>query len=235
MGKPDHILLIEDESAIADTVSYASQTEGFETTVCRTGEEGIKVLRVSPVALTILDIGLPDISGFDLYRKIQEIAPLPVIFLTARAEEIDRVAGLEMGADDYVVKPFSPRELVARVRAVLRRAASNNVQKPADQNIAGKDGLFDVDEDTLTISYCGCRLDLTRTEYRMLLVLLRRPRRVWSREQILERISEHPDHRLDRTVDTHIKSLRAKLHHIRPDRNPIKTHRGVGYSLEPDA
>ena len=217
------VLLIEDESAIADAVVYALETEGFEVVWCNTGVQGLHESEAARFDLVILDIGLPDASGFDIYRQIQALSPIPVIFLTARSGEIDRVAGLEMGADDYVVKPFSPRELTARVRAVLRRLNVGTSSVPATS--------FQVDEDRLRISYLGHELDLSRYEYRLLKTLVDAPGRVFSRAHLLQRAWDHPEHSLERTVDTHIKTIRAKLRAVQADRDPIKTRRGIGYYL----
>ena len=217
------ILVIEDESAIADTVVYALETEGFDTMWCNTGEFGLSEFRATKPTLVILDIGLPDLNGFDVYREIQKTGPTPVIFLTARSGEVDRIVGLEMGADDYVVKPFSPRELTARVRAVLRRLSAGTT--------ATSNTPFEVDEERVKISYYGQVLDLSRYEYRLLKTLLDAPERVFSREQLLQRAWDYPEHSLERTVDTHIKTLRAKLREVTPERDPIRTRRGLGYFL----
>jgi len=217
------VLLIEDESAIADAVVYALETEGFEAVWCSTGVDGLHKSEAVQFDLVILDIGLPDASGFDICRQLQQLGPMPVIFLTARSGEIDRVAGLEMGADDYVVKPFSPRELTARVRAVLRRL---NKATPPSPTTA-----FLVDEERLRISYLGHELDLSRYEYRLLKTLVDAPGRVFSRAHLLQCVWEHPEHSLERTVDTHIKTVRAKLRAVQPDQDPIKTRRGLGYYL----
>lgn len=179
--------------------------------------------------LVILDIGLPDMNGFDALRKLRSFSSIPVIFLTARNVEIDRVIGLEMGADDYVVKPFSPRELTARVRAVLRRS-----QIPASLSVdTGEDagGPFLIDVQAWTLSYHGVCLDLTRHEFGILAVMLKHPGQVFSREQLLTQVWQAPDHRLDRTIDAHIKNIRAKLRKIDTQSNPIKTKRGIGYSI----
>jgi len=149
---------------------------------------------------------------------------VPVIFLTARAAELDRVVGLELGADDYVTKPFSPRELAARIKSVLRRT-----NRPADT----QSGLaFHIDEERFQISYFGKPLSLSKYEYRLLSVLIKRPGRVYSRDQLMDQAWESPEASLDRTVDAHIKNIRAKLRAVRPDLDPIATHRGMGYSLK---
>lgn len=223
------IILIEDEPAIADTVIYALESEGFVVEWRNTAQAGLDCIETHSAQLAILDIGLPDMNGFDAFRKLRSLSPIPVIFLTARNEEIDRVIGLEMGADDYVVKPFSPRELTARVRAVLRRSqlpASLSVD--TDKNVSGP---FSIDAQAWTLTYHGVNLDLTRHEFGILAVMLKHPGQVFSREQLLTQVWEAPDHRLDRTVDTHIKNIRSKLRKIDTQSNPIKTKRGVGYSI----
>jgi two-component system catabolic regulation response regulator CreB len=224
MDKPT-ILVVEDEPAIADTIQYALESEGFQCHRLEMGAGVVEVLDRQPVALVVLDIGLPDLSGIEVCRRIRQRHDVPVIFLTARAGEVDRVVGLELGADDYVVKPFSPRELAARVKAVLRRARGSFGQRPP-----GK--AFTLDEERLQITYFGKPLDLSRYEYRLLAVLLKRPGRVYSREQLLELVWDEPEASLDRTVDAHVKNLRAKLRDVRPDADPIATHRGTGYSLK---
>lgn len=232
------ILLIEDEPAIADTLTYALTTEGFEPVWCATGQAALAELRQSAFAMAVLDIGLPDINGFDLFREIQRHWDLPVVFLTARNSEIDRVVGLELGADDYILKPFSPREVCARVRMVLRRAnraeapAATPAQPAAPASHAKQHGPFAIDEERKTISYHSTPLELSRTEYRLLKVLAERPGRVYSRQELMEQAWEHPDVSLDRTVDAHVKQLRAKLRAVDPGSDPIQTHRGMGYSLK---
>ncbi len=175
--------------------------------------------------LVILDIGLPDMSGFELLRELRKTSEVPVLVLTARSDEIDRVLGLEMGADDYVVKPFSPRELVSRVRAILRRAAGN----AGDEESAP--GIFAVDRNRRRICYRGEPLVLSRYEYEILCLFVSRPGWVFSREKIMEIIWVEPEESFERTVDAHIKSIRNKLRAVTPDIDPIETHRGVGYSL----
>jgi len=223
MDKPT-ILVVEDEPAIADTIQYALESEGFRCQRLDVGAGVVEVLDRQPVALVVLDIGLPDMSGIEVCRRIRERHDVPVIFLTARSGEVDRVVGLELGADDYVTKPFSPRELAARAKAVLRRArrSSNPPSSTA----------FALDEERHQISYFGTPLELSRYEYKLLCVLLKKPGRVYSRDQLLDLVWDAPDASLDRTVDAHVKNLRAKLRDIRPDADPIATHRGTGYSLK---
>lgn len=225
------ILVIEDEPSIVDAISYALQTENFIPLCAATGQQAIEHLSGNhDIALAILDVGLPDTNGFDLLKRIRILSNLPVIFLTARSGEIDRVVGLELGADDYLAKPFSPRELTARVRAVLRRTSSPVPTPPSPAQSSGSP--FVVDEERYAISYYGKQLELSRYEYRLLFTLISKPGRVFTRELLLDRISEDPDMSLQRTVDTHIKTIRQKLRHAHPDDDPINTHRGFGYSLK---
>lgn len=222
------ILIVEDEQAIADTLIYALRTEGFETEHRLLGRDGLAVIAANPIDLLILDVGLPDINGFDLCRELRRASDLPVLFLTARCDEIDRIVGLELGADDYVVKPFSPREVAVRVRTILRRSRPGSSAPSANQ-VAGS---FVVDATTRIVRYHDKPLDLTRYEYDLLVTLIGAPSRVFSRGQLMQQVWIHPEHSLERTVDTHIKTLRAKLRAVQPDAEPIRTHRGVGYSLK---
>jgi len=228
MSRP-RILVVEDEPAIADTIVYALSTDGFEPHWCATGGAALEAARSQPYALAVLDVGLPDVNGFELFKQLQQVdRGLPAIFLTARSSEIDRVVGLELGADDYIAKPFSPRELAARVRTVLRR-----VQRPA-AGPAPATGAFEVDDERKLVRFRGRALDLSRTEYRLLKVLVERPGRVFSRDELMERAWDDPASAFDRTVDAHVKALRAKLRDVAPDEDPIVTHRGLGYSLSED-
>jgi two-component system catabolic regulation response regulator CreB len=246
------ILVVEDEQAIADGIAYALRTDGFAPLHVTLGEQALAVMRGEgggPVPeLVVLDIGLPDMSGLEVCRRLRQFCDAPVIFLTARSDEIDRVVGLEIGADDYVTKPFSPRELVARIRVILRRmappapravdaAAGNGAQPaaaqqgaqaaPASRQVAG----LELRALEARILYCGQALDLTRYEYLLLKTLIEHPGHVLSRAQLMDRVWTGASDTLDRTVDAHVKSLRAKLRAVAPDADPIQTHRGLGYSL----
>jgi two-component system, OmpR family, catabolic regulation response regulator CreB len=224
------ILVVEDEPAIADTIVYALATDGFEPDWCATGADALQAVRQHTPALAVLDIGLPDTNGFELFRQLREVDPaLPAIFLTARSSEVDRVVGLELGADDYMAKPFSPRELVARVRSVLRRTQRSTVPPALPVS-----GVFSVDDERKSIRFRGRLLELSRTEYRLLKVLVERPGRVYSRDELMERAWDDPAAAFDRTVDAHVKTLRAKLREVDATVDPISTHRGMGYSLRED-
>ena len=208
------VWLVEDEQGIADTLVYMLQQEGFAVEVFERGLPVLDKARQQAPDVMILDVGLPDISG------------LPVLFLTARSEEVDRLLGLEIGADDYVAKPFSPREVCARVRTLLRR-----VKKFSSPSPVIRIGHFELNEPAAQISWFDTPLTLTRYEFLLLKTLLKSPGRVWSRQQLMDSVWEDAQDTYDRTVDTHIKTLRAKLRAINPDLSPINTHRGMGYSL----
>jgi two-component system, OmpR family, catabolic regulation response regulator CreB len=235
MTKP-RILIVEDEPGIADTLQYALRTDGFEPAWVATGEEALAQMRSQVPALVVLDVGLPDINGFELIKKLREIADVPVVFLTARSDEIDRVVGLELGADDYVPKPFSPRELVARVRTILRRAAKTANAAPAASAaaMAAAPLPLHVDDGRRQIRFYGKLLELSRYEYGLLKTLAARPGHVFTRDALLERVWDDPGESLDRTVDAHVKTLRAKMKAIAPGLDPIRTHRGTGYALAED-
>ena len=224
-----NILVIEDEPSIADNITYALKFEGFDYTWVTLGNEGIALLTEKKLTqdqfdLIILDVGLPDINGFEVCKRVRETSNIPIIFLTARGEEIDRVVGLEIGADDYVVKPFSPRELVARVKAILKRSQHHQ----AANHSTGQ--RFNIDVDKHQIKYCGELLELTAYEFGILKVLLSQPERVFSREQLMNAIWSSPEESFDRVIDTHIKTIRVKLKKVKSDDNTITTHRGIGYS-----
>ncbi|WP_312775000.1 two-component system response regulator CreB [Pseudomonas rhodesiae] len=217
-----HILIVEDEAAIADTLIFALQGEGFGTTWLSLGQAALEHQRKTPADMIILDIGLPDISGFETCKQLRRFSEVPVMFLSARDGEIDRVVGLEIGADDYVVKPFSPREVATRVKAILKRVGPGVA--PA---------LFQVDLERMQIAYRGQPLSLTRHEFRLLQSLLEQPERVFSREQLLDAVGVPADAGYERNIDSHIKSLRSKLRGIAAQAEPIQTHRGLGYSYSP--
>lgn len=228
------ILIVDDEPAIADMLRYALHAEGFSTDCCALGRDALGALNAIGAAadafsLVILDVGLPDMSGFDVCRALRRVSDVPVIFLTARSDEVDRIVGLELGADDYVPKPFSPREVASRVRAILRRARPQPVSPaPSEAHVPAR---FEHDADGARVAFYGVWLSLTRYEYLLLNTLLAQPRRVFSRAQLMDKVWRDSEDSLERTVDAHVKTLRAKLRAVRADDDPIETHRGLGYSL----
>jgi two-component system catabolic regulation response regulator CreB len=223
------VLLVEDEPAIADTLVYALETECFQVTHALTGGDGLAAFARQPFDLVVLDIGLPDMTGLDVCRQLRAVHNVPILFLTARDGEMDRVLGLELGGDDYVTKPFSPREIVARVRAILRRS---NGSPPPPAAAATAPSAFHHDPAAMRIHCHGTPLDLTAHEYKLLLVLLGRPGRVFTRDQLLDQAWEDPGAVTDRTIDAHIKSIRAKMRAARPGaEEAIQTRRGLGYLM----
>jgi two-component system, OmpR family, catabolic regulation response regulator CreB len=231
-NKSANILLLEDDPTIAKTVVYAFERAGIQVTHCLLVQDAVFQIERQVPDLLILDIGLPDGNGLDVCKKMRA-HPLhkhiPILMLSAQGEEIDRVLGLELGADDYVTKPFSPRELVARVNALLRRAASFSAIVSA--KTANYQSSFTIDSNSQRASLKGQILSLTKREFGLLAELLRQPGRICSRESLLNAVWGADSESADRTVDTHIKTLRAKLEQLEPDREHIETHRGMGYSI----
>ena len=220
------ILIVEDEPKLAAVMADYLHIEGFETTSISDGAEVIPFIRTTPPSLMLLDLMLPGRNGMDICREVRQFSTLPVIILTARVDEDDRLRGLEIGADDYVCKPFSPREVVARVKAILRRSAP-----PAATAAPVATGL-EVDQQFHRARLDGEELKLTPVELRMLALLMKSPGRIFPRDYLLNQL--YDDHRVvtDRTIDSHIKNLRRKLQIVRPDSEPIVSVYGVGYRLE---
>lgn len=223
--KNKRILIIEDEKKIADIISLYLDKEGFTCDIAYSGQDGLRLLKEFP-ALIILDLMLPDIPGEEICRIIRERSNVPIIMLTAKSAEEERIKGLGIGADDYVVKPFSPRELVARVKALLRRTS------PSKRNILSfNKGLLIIDPGRLEVKVKGSPIELTETEFRILFVLSERPGIVFTREQLIDMVYGYDFEGYDRTIDAHIKNIRHKLGE--DPRNPffIKTVYGLGYKF----
>ena len=219
------IAIVEDEASIADVLDAYLQRDGFATRCLRTGAEAQAWLASAQPDLILLDLMLPDVDGLTLCRTVRGRSDVPIIMVTARVEEIDRLLGLELGADDYICKPFSPREVVARVKAVLRRTAS------AAAEPAGAPAI-EIDEPAMIVRLHGVRLDLTPTEFRLFQALARRPGRVLSRSNLLDAVSDRDRDVFDRSIDSHIKNLRRKLAAASGDQDVIHSIYGVGYRLE---
>jgi len=221
------ILVVEDEQAIADLVRAYLKRDGFGVVWARSGEQALEELGRHPVRLVVLDIGLPGIDGFEVCRRLRARTSVPILILSARDEEVDRVAGLEAGADDYVTKPFSPRELVARVKAILRRAGSGGETGNGDRPLLAGDVALDRAARTVTVA--GEPVELTGREFDLLAALLSHPGVVLSRDRLLELVwgGEFPGG--TRTVDVHVAQLRAKLGRA----DLVQTVRGAGYKAVP--
>ena len=235
MNNKKQILCVEDDAAILMPLRYALEREEWQVTWANTGSQAIAFVQQQTFDFIILDVGLPDINGFDVCKKIRQFNHTPLLFLTARDDEIDRIVGLEIGADDYCTKPFSSREIVSRIKAIWRRMDIQSQLQPAQSTIETQTIIaktWQCIDESLQIHYQGSALQLTRYEYRLLKLLIDHPEQVFSRQQLMDHIWEHPEHSLERTVDTHIKSLRQKLKQISAEYDPITTHRGFGYSLK---
>jgi phosphate regulon transcriptional regulator PhoB len=230
MEKPKHILVVDDEADIVDLVSYNLRKEGFSVDTSFDGETALSKIKKGKFDLLILDLMLPGIQGIELcriLRKDPETENLPIIILTAKGEETDKVIGLEMGADDYISKPFSPRELVARVKAVLRRS----IEKPPSEKIL-KVGELVIDKEKYIVSIKGKTVKLSATEFKLLLFLAERKRKVFNRNQLLDAIWRDEAFVEPRTVDVHIRRLRAQIEEDPANPRYIKTMRGIGYFFD---
>jgi two-component system, OmpR family, response regulator BaeR len=224
-GAPPLVLIVEDEAKLATVMVDYLQSSGFATHWLDSGAPAVTMARELAPSAMLLDLTLPGKDGVTICREIRSFSDLPIVMVTARVEEIDRLLGLEVGADDYICKPFSPREMVARVRTILRRTQRN----ASPTEIAN----LQLNEIGHRICLHGRWLDLTAIEFRLLRTLVRAPGRVFSRDQLLN--SLYTDHRLvvDRTVDSHIKNLRRKLLQASPEHSPVRSVYGVGYKYEP--
>lgn len=226
----DHILIVEDEVKLAELLRDYLERAGHSTRLMHTGYGVVSAVRKEPPSLILLDLMLPGIDGAEICREIRSFSSIPIIMVTARVDEVDRIVGLEIGADDYVCKPFSPREVVARVNAVLRRGLH---QEQDTATLTTGPVTVSLDEHWATIN--GVALDLTTSEFELLATMARRPNRVFSRAELLKKVQGYSHEGYDRTIDTHIKNLRRKLRTASPDSEIIVTVYGVGYKLhDPD-
>ncbi len=220
-----NILVVEDDPRISDVLEYALKAEGYEVQTAQRGREAAEMARNVSPGLIVLDVGLPDIDGFEVCRMVRTFSDVPVIFLTSRSDEIDRVVGLEIGGDDYMVKPFSPRELVARIKAIRRRNQRPEAPAPKDSKAKFHYGPIAIDAEKFQIRCHGRDIPLTAQEFKLLELLVKHPGRVFTRQQVLDRAWGDDVFVADRTIDVHVKSLRKKF----GDLEFIETVRGVGY------
>ena len=220
-----HILIVDDEPGIAEIIGAYLERDGFEASWLSTGAAVLPWLTTVQPDLILLDLMLPEVDGMTLCRTIRTTSSVPIIMVTARVDEIDRLLGLELGADDYICKPFSPREVVARIKAVLRRQAPAATAAPPDQS-------FSIDPDRMIASVKGVRIDLTPTEFKLLAVLAAHPGKVYSRAQLLDHLSDGYKDVFDRSIDSHIKNLRRKLAAAAPGVELVQSVYGVGYRFE---
>jgi two-component system catabolic regulation response regulator CreB len=254
-----HILLVEDDPAIAMSLKVTCKREGWQMTWLDNATSVLPMLHsneAQDLSAIIMDVGLPDGDGLSLCQQIRHttdidaLKDLPIVFLTARSDEVDRILGLEMGGDDYCAKPFSPRELVARLKAIWRREQltqqagthttnlDDNIENTLSTNLSGQaltfenqSGIWHYQPLNYSLKWQEQKLELSNTERKILLTLLKAPNQVFSREQLLNAVSDYPDHRLARTIDSHIKSIRKQLANVDANIDVIHTHRGLGYAL----
>ena len=221
------ILLVDDEEAVQKLLTYPLERDGFRVVVAGDGEEALTRFREDQVDLVVLDIMLPRLDGLEVCKRLRAESNVPIIMLTARGDELDKVVGLELGADDYITKPFSMREFRSRVKAVLRRAERTRIDDPGEEPL--EDGNLRIDFDKRTVTAAGEPLGLTYVEFEILATLARNPGRVYNRMVLLERVWGDASYRDPRTVDVHIRHLREKLEADPGNPELILTVRGVGY------
>lgn len=226
MKKPT-ILIVEDEVSIAEVLVAYCEKEGYKVTHLSSGKGVSDYVKKTRVDLVLLDLMLPDVDGLTICKNIRLFSQVPIIMVTAKSEEIDRLFGLEFGADDYICKPFSPREVIARIKAVLRRTAG----KDSEDAILRQSG-FEVEPDKYKVTLDGQPIDLTPIEFKIFELLLKNVTRVFSRDEILNRVYKESETVSDRNIDTHIKNIRKKINDISPETNPIGSVYGVGYRFE---
>jgi two-component system response regulator BaeR len=221
----EHILIVEDERKIADLLCDYLSNAGYKVSCLERGDRVVSRVKRKPPALILLDLMLPGMDGTDVCREIRKFSNIPILMITAKVEEVDRIVGLELGADDYICKPFSPREVVARVKAALRRAYSQPQTAKLDV------GLISLDENTRQVTVNDHPLNLTPSEFGLLKIMMSHPNRVFSRSELLDKVQGYQFEGYDRTIDTHIKNLRKKIVEKLPDREIIRTVYGIGYKF----
>ena len=232
---PGHILIVEDEQRIVELIRDYLEAAGFTTEIIRSGLDVLSAVHRHSPTLIVMDVMLPGYDGITLCHEIRQFSDVPIVLLTARTEEIDRLIGLESGADDYVCKPFSPRELVARIKIILRRAlrsTQGTSPAPLSPPFGSQEGLLVLDAHRQSASVKGQNLDLTAVEFRLLATLASAPGRIFSRAQLLEKLHDDSRPLSDRTIDSHIKNVRRKMKQIEPEMEFIHSVYGAGYKAE---
>ena len=224
-NKKARVLIVEDETTLAEVVEDYLRRDGYETLHRTDGNEILNLLTESEFNIILLDVMLPGTDGFQLCRMIRNVSAIPIIMMTARVEEIDRLIGLELGADDYICKPYSPREVVARVKAVLRRHA------PVVLGLTQSTKVLEIDRAAYVLKVMGKKIDLTPSEFKLVAAMGEKPGRVWSRSQLLDVFMGDKDV-YDRTIDSHIKNIRKKIALIYPELDLIQSVYGIGYRVE---
>lgn len=224
------ILVVDDDPHIREVISFALDKANMAVTLANDGKQALESFTKSPVDLIVLDINMPEMDGLECCREIRKTSDVPILFLSSRDDEIDRILGLEIGGDDYVTKPFSPRELVARINVILKRTFSNGSSNINDTDIKLIHGRLQLDTEQHAIWWDEIKVALTATEFAMLAQLLKQPKRVFSRDVIMDGAYQYNIHVSDRTIDSHIRHIRQKFADIGCD-SIIETQHGVGYKL----
>lgn len=226
-----NILIVEDEKNISDVINAYLKQENFNTFLAYDGEKAISLFKEKNIHLLILDLMIPKLSGIEVCKQIRAFSNVPIIMLTAKTEEEDKIEGLSIGADDYVSKPFSPKELVSRVKALLRRAYRDN--KPLAEKLSFNNGDLEIEIDKMLVRKNNNEIDFTINEFKILLALLSNPDQVLSREQLIQSVFGYDYDGFDRTIDTHIKNIRQKIEDTPKSPQYIKTVYGAGYKFDP--
>jgi DNA-binding response OmpR family regulator len=232
MPNPSTILLVDDEDSIQTLLTYPLERDGYRVVQARDGEEALERFGEEDVDLVVLDVMLPRLDGLEVCKRLRSESSVPIIMLTARGEELDKVLGLELGADDYITKPFSIREFRSRVRALLRRAVAPHVGRERVQTIERSELKIDIPRRTVEVR--GSQVQLTFIEFEMLVLLASSPGVVFSRRELLERLRGSADYREPRTIDVHVRHLREKIERDPGDPELILTIRGAGYRFKPE-
>ncbi len=232
MTTPATILIVEDEADLAALIADYAHAAGYQTQIIANGQQALAQLRTQIPHLIVLDLMLPGLDGLQLCREVRQFSQVPIIMVTAKVEEIDRLLGLEIGADDYLCKPFSPRELMARIKVILRRSQTQLGEAKTTMPAMTQACEIVINEKACSISLKQQTMDLTRTEFLLLQHFLRHPDQVFSRAQLLDYVSQDSLEVTDRAIDSHIKNLRKKIHQILPESNPILSIYGLGYRFD---
>jgi DNA-binding response OmpR family regulator len=231
-GQTPRILLVDDEQSVQELLSYPLRKDGYEVVQARDGKEALELFGESEFDLVVLDVMMPRMDGLECCRRLRASSPVPIIMLTAKSEEVDKIVGLELGADDYITKPFSVREFRSRVKALLRRSAM--AREPDDGEGVIEEGALRIDPLKRTVTVDGEPVELTFVEFEILMALAGSPGRVWSRDQLLGQVWGGSDYRDPRTVDVHIRHLREKIEKEPASPEYLLTVRGVGYRFRDD-
>lgn len=228
--KQKHILVVDDDPHIRDVIQFALEKAAMSVTLANDGNQALTCFRQAPFDLIVLDINMPEMDGLECCREVRKFSEVPILFLSSRDDEIDRILGLEIGGDDYVTKPFSPRELVARINAILKRTQRSQLTNESSPDAQLTKGKLVLDLEQHAIWWNGSSVPLTATEFSMMVQLLKQPKRVFSRDQIMDSAYQNNVFVSDRTIDSHIRHIRKKFADVGCE-SVIETQHGVGYRL----